>query len=128
MLFLITSRQDSENNGFLAGVPLLPPPSRAVSRLNSLPLPFRTPVTQPRPNCSQHSQQVTIYKIGAIIELNITSFYGNVHSKLSLVSMLKDHVTLLNLLNLHGFCYPLIFFGVYGRTIVKIGDTTNILY
>ena len=43
------------------------------------------------------------------IELNITSFYGNIHSKLSLVSMLKDHVTLLNL-NLHGFCYPRNFF------------------
>ena len=42
--------------------------------------------------------------------------------------MLKGHVTLLNLLNLHGFCYPLNFFGVYCRTIVKIGDTTNILY
>ena len=27
-------------------VPLLPPPSRVVSRLNSLPLPFRTPATR----------------------------------------------------------------------------------
>ena len=53
---------------------------------------------------------------------------GNIHSKLSLVSMLKDHVTLLNLLNLHGVSYPLNFFGVYCLTIVKIGDTTNILY
>ena len=43
--FLI-SRWDGENNGFLAGVPLLPPPSPAVSRPNSLPLPFRTPATQ----------------------------------------------------------------------------------
>ena len=40
------SRRDGENNGFLAGVPLLPPPSRVVSRPNSLPLPFRTPATQ----------------------------------------------------------------------------------
>ena len=47
------------------------------------------------------------------VELNIISFYGNVHSKLSLVSMLKDHMTLLNPLNLHGFCYPLNFFGVF---------------
>ena len=61
-----------------------------------------------------------MYKMGATrgsrchIELNIISliisFYGNVHSKLSLVYMLKDHVTLLNFLNLQGFCYPLIFF------------------
>ena len=43
--FLISGR-DCENNGFLAGVPLLVPPSRAVSRPNSLPLPFRTPATQ----------------------------------------------------------------------------------
>ena len=42
--------------------------------------------------------------------------------------MLKDHMTLLNLLNLHGFCYPLNFFGVCCLTIVKIGDTTNVLY
>ena len=62
------------------------------------------------------------------VELNIISFYGNVHSKLSLVLMLKDHMTLLNLLNLHGFCYPLNFFGVCCLTIVKIGDTTNALY
>ena len=62
------------------------------------------------------------------VDLNIISFYGNVHSKLSLVSMLKDHMTLLNLLNLHGFCYPLNFFGVCCLTIVKIGDTTNVLY
>ena len=39
--FLISGRDD-ENNGFLAGVPLLPPPSRP----NSLPLFFRTPATQ----------------------------------------------------------------------------------
>ena len=32
--------------------------------------------------------------------------------------MLKDHVTLLNLLNLHGFCYPFNFFGVCCLTIV----------
>ena len=31
---------------FLYGNTLLPPPSRVVSRLNSLPLPFRTPATQ----------------------------------------------------------------------------------
>ena len=37
VIFLI-SRRDGENNGFLAGVPLLPPPSRVVSRPNSLPL------------------------------------------------------------------------------------------
>ena len=37
------SRRDSENNGFLVGVRLLPPPSPVVSRPNSLPLPFRTP-------------------------------------------------------------------------------------
>ena len=43
--FLISGR-DGENNGFLAGVPLLPPPSHVVSRPNSLPLPFRTPATQ----------------------------------------------------------------------------------
>ena len=42
----VISRRDSENNGFLAGVPLLPPPSRAVSRPYSLPLPSRTPATQ----------------------------------------------------------------------------------
>ena len=34
------------------------------------------------------------------------SHYGNVHPKVNLVSMLKDHVTLLNLLNLCGFRYP----------------------
>ena len=45
VIFLI-SRQDGENNGFLAGVPLLPPPLRVVSRPNSLPLPFRMPATQ----------------------------------------------------------------------------------
>ena len=47
VIFLI-SRRDGENNGFLAGVPLLQPPSRVVSRSNSLPLPFRTPATQAR--------------------------------------------------------------------------------
>ena len=45
VLFLI-SKRDGENNGFLAGVPLLPPPLRVVSRPNSLPLPFQTPATQ----------------------------------------------------------------------------------
>ena len=45
VIFLI-SRRDGENDGFLAGVPLLPPPSRVVSRPNSLSLPFRTPATQ----------------------------------------------------------------------------------
>ena len=44
--YFLISRRDGENNGFLAGVPLLPPSSRAVSRPNSLPLPFRTPATQ----------------------------------------------------------------------------------
>ena len=44
--YFLISRRDGENNGFLAGVPLLPPPSRVVSRPNSLPLPFRTPATQ----------------------------------------------------------------------------------
>ena len=43
--FFKISRRDGENNGFLAGVPLLRPPSR-VSRPNSIPLPFRTPATQ----------------------------------------------------------------------------------
>ena len=46
--YFLISRRDGENNGFLAGVPLLPPPSRVVSRPNSLPLPFRTPATQAR--------------------------------------------------------------------------------
>ena len=45
VIFLI-SRRDGENNGFLAGVPVLPPPSRVVPRPNSLPLPFRPPATQ----------------------------------------------------------------------------------
>ena len=44
--FFLTSRRDGENNGFLAGVPFLPPPSRVVLRLSSLSLPFRTPATQ----------------------------------------------------------------------------------
>jgi len=44
--YFLISRRDGENNCFLAGVPLLPPPSRVVSRPNSLPLPFRTPATQ----------------------------------------------------------------------------------
>ena len=46
--YFLISRQDGENNGFLAGVPLLPPRSLLVSRPNSLPLPlpFRTPATQ----------------------------------------------------------------------------------
>ena len=39
-LVVVISRRDGENNGFLAGVPLLPPPSRVVSRPNSLPFPF----------------------------------------------------------------------------------------
>jgi len=34
-------------------VPLLPPPSRVVSRPNSLPLPFRTPATQAKASVSQ---------------------------------------------------------------------------
>ena len=42
--------------------------------------------------------------------------------------MLKDHVTLLNFLNLQGFCYPFNFFRVYCLTIVKIVDATNVLY
>ena len=40
------SRRDGENDGLLAGVPLVLPPSQAVSRPNFLPLPFRTPATQ----------------------------------------------------------------------------------
>ena len=56
------------------------------------------------------------------------SNYGNVHSRVSLVSMLKDHVTLLNLLNLCVFRYPFVIFLMCRLTIVKIGDTTNILY
>ena len=40
--YFLISRRDGEK-GLLAGVPLIPPPSRAVSRPNSLPLPFRTP-------------------------------------------------------------------------------------
>ena len=45
--YFLISRQDGENNGFLAGVPLLPPRSLLVSRPNSLPLPlpFRTPAS-----------------------------------------------------------------------------------
>ena len=42
--------------------------------------------------------------------------------------MLKDHVTLLNLLNLCVFRYPFVIFLMCRLTIVKIGDTTNILY
>ena len=38
------------------------------------------------------------------------SYYGNVHSRVSLVSMLKDHVTLFNLLNLCVFRYPFVIF------------------
>ena len=56
------------------------------------------------------------------------SNYGNVHSRVNLVSMLKDHVTLLNFLNLCGFRYPFVIFLMCRLTIVKIGDTTNILY
>ena len=41
----IISRRDGENIG-IAGVPLLPSSSRAVSRPNSLPLSFRTSATQ----------------------------------------------------------------------------------
>lgn len=47
---------------------------------------------------------------------------------MNFVSMLKDHVTILNLLNLCGFPYPFVIFLMCRRTIVKIGDTTNILY
>ena len=42
--FFLISRRDGENNGLLPVVPLLPPRSCVVSRPNSLPLPFRTPV------------------------------------------------------------------------------------
>ena len=45
VIFLII-RQDGENNGFHAGIPLLPPPSRVVLHPNSFPLPFRTPAMQ----------------------------------------------------------------------------------
>lgn len=55
------------------------------------------------------------------------SYYGNAHSRVNLVSMLKDHVTLLNLLNLCGFRYPFVIFLTCHLTIVKIDDTTNIL-
>ena len=54
--------------------------------------------------------------------------YGNVHSKMSLVSMLKDHVTVLNLLDLCGFRNPFVIFLMCRLTIVKIDETTNILY
>ena len=47
---------------------------------------------------------------------------SNVHSKMTLVSVLKDHVTLLNLLI---FVTLSLFFLICRRTIVKIGDTTN---
>ena len=54
--------------------------------------------------------------------------YGNVHSKMSLVSMLKDHVTVLSLLDLCGFRNPFVIFLMCRLTIVKIDETTNILY
>ena len=56
------------------------------------------------------------------------SYYANVHSKMSLFSTLKDHVTLLNLFNLCGFCYPSVIFFMCRLKIVKIGNTTNTLY
>ena len=44
-----------ERVGRARGAPLLPPPSRVVSRSNSLPLPFRTPATEATHNvaCEQ---------------------------------------------------------------------------
>ena len=51
--FFLIGRRDGENNGFLASVPLLPPPLRVASRRNSLPLPFRTPSTQAKASVSQ---------------------------------------------------------------------------
>ncbi|MCG8407659.1 MAG: hypothetical protein MI923_20875, partial [Phycisphaerales bacterium] len=44
--YFLTSRQDGENNGFLAGIPLLPPFLLTISHPNSLPLPFQTPAMQ----------------------------------------------------------------------------------
>ena len=35
--FFLISRRDGENNGLLESAPLLPPPSRAVARPDSLP-------------------------------------------------------------------------------------------
>ena len=52
------------------------------------------------------------------------SYYRNVHFRVGLVSMLKDHVTL----HLCGFRHPFVIFLMCRLTIVKIGDTTNILY
>ena len=46
--------------------------------------------------------------------------YGIVHSKMSLVSILKDHVTVLNLLALCGFRNPFVIFLMSRLTIVKI--------
>lgn len=43
---------------------------------------------------------------------------------MNFVSMLKDHVTILNLLNLCGFPYPFVIFLMCRRTIVKSSGTT----
>ena len=44
VLFLLISRRNGKNNGLLAGIPFLPPPSCRISRPNSLP--FQTPARQ----------------------------------------------------------------------------------
>ena len=73
--YFLISRRDGENNGFLAGVPLLPPPSRVVSRPNSLPLPlpFRTPATQATryldPVCNPASDTIDCYQLLMVLAL-----------------------------------------------------------
>ena len=72
VIFLI-SRRDGENNGLLAGVPLLPPPSRVVSRPNSLPLPFRTTATQANITLLLYTQSesdlIPIYHVSSFVLL-----------------------------------------------------------
>ena len=57
----IISRRDGENNGFLAGVSLLPSllarPSRFPRAQNPLSLPFQTPATQATYNWTTRSRQ-----------------------------------------------------------------------
>ena len=58
--------------------PILPPPSRAVSRPNSLPLPFRTPATQASQTADVNLYHVT--KFTPYFQFTLYCFYTKIGS------------------------------------------------
>ena len=85
----LISRRDGENNGFLAGVPLLPPPSRVVSHPNSLsPFAFERLQRRLSVDCRQRTGMRTSVSAGKrklkmqSVGRSTTTLDVNIHVKL----------------------------------------------